>query len=146
MGTSRFRVNSPSVIYETVDAETIIVNLDTGSYYDLNHVGAFILELVDGGAASDELSTSLMNRYRLDPDAAHSAVNGLLQELLAEEIIVSVDAGANGRGTPHGELTARADSGPFVIPTLNKHTDMQDLLLLDPVHEFDGEPPPQVKW
>ena len=27
--------------------------------------------------------------------------------------------------------------GPFVPPTLEKYTDMQDLVLLDPVHEVD---------
>jgi hypothetical protein len=127
VGATRFRVNVPSVIHETVEAETIIVNLDTGSYYDVNHVGAYILELVERGSA-------------------RSAVNGLVQELLAEEIIVSENARENGGGIPAGEPVVTPDSRRFVMPVLNKHTDMQDLLLLDPVHEFEGDPPPDVRW
>jgi len=146
VGATRFRVNVPSVIHETVEAETIIVNLDTGSYYDVNHVGAYILELVERGAASDQLSTCVMNRYQLDHDSARSAVNGLVQELLAEEIIVSENARENGGGIPAGEPVVTPDSRRFVMPVLNKHTDMQDLLLLDPVHEFEGDPPPDVRW
>jgi len=43
---------SPGVLYETVEAETIIVNLDTGTYYDLNQTGSFILSLIERQAAS----------------------------------------------------------------------------------------------
>jgi hypothetical protein len=139
-------VNSPSVIHETVDAETIIVNLDTGSYYDLNHVGAYILELIERGATPDQLGTGVMSRYGLDPDAARSATEGLVDELLAEEIIVAVDGHENGGGVGEDQLIASPDSRPFAMPALGKHTDMQDLLLLDPVHEFETEPPPEVRW
>ncbi len=146
MGTTRFRMNSPPVIHETVEAETIIVNLDTGTYYDLNHVGAYILELVERGATPDQLRGGLMTRYGLDSGAARSAAEGLVQDLLAEEIIVAADGDESAGGVGDDRLLARPDSRPFVMPVLGKHSDMQDLLLLDPVHEFEVEPPPEVRW
>jgi hypothetical protein len=47
---------------ETVDDETIIVNLDTGSYYDLNHVGACIWEQVERGQTPGEAAAQVVAR------------------------------------------------------------------------------------
>ncbi len=50
---ANFRVNSPPVVLETVDEETIIVNLESGSYYDLGHVGSHVLVDLEAGADVD---------------------------------------------------------------------------------------------
>ena len=39
-----FRINNPKVIHETIDGETVIVNLDSGNYYSLDATGADIWE------------------------------------------------------------------------------------------------------
>ena len=40
-------VNSPHVVHETIDGETIIIHLGTGTYYSLDGVGADIWALLD---------------------------------------------------------------------------------------------------
>ena len=47
--TTRFKVNTPPVIHETLDGEVIVVNLDTGTYYSIPGTGAEIWTLVDQG-------------------------------------------------------------------------------------------------
>lgn len=135
------------MLYETVDAETIIVNLDTGTYYDLNSTGSFILSLIERQASLDEVALALGSAYDLDAAAAARDVEALVEQLTAERLIVPSGeraAGDGGLGTAESDAP-RADpasSGPaardtYSEPGLHKYTDMQELLLLDPVHEVD---------
>lgn len=146
MGLTHFAVNRPSVVSETVDGETIIVNLDTGCYYDVNHVGSYIFDLIQRGATSDQLVPWVTSRYEVDPDTAQRAVDGLVEQLLAEQIILSETL-----QSPDGGMSLVEEPGPqeprsFVMPVLNGHTDMQDLLLLDPIHDVSEDAPPEVRW
>jgi hypothetical protein len=54
---------------------------------------------------------------------------------VAERILVPADESAAPVLTPHPENGAAAQ--PYQEPKLGKYTDMQELLLLDPVHEVD---------
>jgi hypothetical protein len=134
--SDRFRTNSPAVIYETTDDETIVVNLDTGTYYDLNEAGGYILRLLERQLTTGDLVEATVARYGIDAAVAERAVEDLVAQLVEEQLVLAV---ADGRAIPDGEpvlVEAGAVVG-FVPPVLNKYTDMQELLLLDPVHEVD---------
>lgn len=122
------------MVLETVDEETIIVNLDTGSYYDLNHSGGWALQALDGGGDPDAAVAAVAERYGVEADDVAEPVGRLIDELVAEGILLE----AEESGTPvlapaPGNTEARA----YQEPKLGKYTDMQELLLLDPVHEVD---------
>jgi len=64
-------------------------------------------------------------------------VKKLLDDFVAAELVV-----ADGNGT--GTVTRPASQGvgervPFVSPSFTTFTDMQDIILLDPVHEVDTQ-------
>ena len=66
---------------------------------------------------------------------AHRVVGHVLHEL-EDERLVELDGGPMpGRNGASCGPTAGAGSG--ALPRLRKYTDMQDLLLLDPIHEID---------
>jgi hypothetical protein len=141
MNDQRFRLVGPGVVHETVDEETIIVNLDTGSYYDLNASGACIFEGLVLSASVAEIVTELEATYEVDPSNASADVQQLVAELVDEQLIVAFDDRQVSPGpTNGGGLTSRrspSERRSYVAPALSKHTDMQELLLLDPVHEVD---------
>ena len=56
-----FRINSPKVIHETIDGETVIVNLDSGNYYSLDDIGADIWDSIGKGVPVDHI----IDRYLL---------------------------------------------------------------------------------
>src|SRR5207253_7976994 len=60
---TRFRSNSPPVIQETIDGETIMVNLDTGSYYWLDPLASYISGAVQAGASIEELVADMTERF-----------------------------------------------------------------------------------
>ena len=135
--STRFRVNSPRVMHETIEGEIIVIDLATGSYYSLRETGAAIWTELERGASEEEIVASLESGYDAAPEEIGAAVGRLIEELAAEDLIEP--AGENGdvavdRATAGGSAGRR----PFSAPVLEKHTDMQDLILLDPVHEVDA--------
>lgn len=137
-----FRINAPRVVHQTIDGETIMIDFDSGAYYSTDQAGAVIWEQVDGGAPVDEIVQVLAQRYNGDRRDIENAVTHFLAELQQESLIspVSIEyvrRGANLIADPADQATATRPA--FEMPVLHKYTDMQDLLLLDPIHEVDEQ-------
>jgi len=130
----RFRLNSPPIVLETVDEETIIVNLESGCYYDLNHSGGRLLEALSAGAEPDVATARVADAYGVELSDLSAAAAALLEQLLAEGILI---ANGNGGGPAAAAGEPAPATRPFEAPRLGKYTDMQELLLLDPIHEVD---------
>jgi hypothetical protein len=128
----RFKVNTPPVIHQTVDGEVIVVNLDNGTYYSIAGAGADIWGALDAGAGLPETVELVVARYDAEAAQVEGAVAGFVDELVAEGLISP--AARNGVAVPPA---AAAASGRFEEPVLHRYTDMQELLMLDPIHEVD---------
>jgi hypothetical protein len=144
--TEAFRVNSPSVMHETIEGEVIVIDLTTGTYYSLRETGAAIWQAIEHEADVDGIAAAVERRYEGDPAEVRAAVAQLLAELQSEGLIARA-AGVNGNGS----AAAAPDDGevvesraPFRAPVLEKHSDMQELILLDPVHEVGAQGWPQT--
>lgn len=133
MVSPRYRVNSPDVIDETIDGETVVIHLGTGDYYSLNGTATCAWTGIEQHADTEEIVDLLQSSFVGDRAPMELAVLELLRQLLAEGLIVSVD----GERLTVGEPAPPAGSArrPFEAPTVEKYTDMQDLIQLDPVHE-----------
>jgi Coenzyme PQQ synthesis protein D (PqqD) len=132
----RYRVNSPQVINETIDGEAIMINLATGSYYSLDRVGGDVWTLLEASLTVDDIVAQLGQRYDAAEDDIRRGVSDLVQRLSDEELVVPCD-----EADPVGAASLEpvpASRPPFRTPSLEKFTDMQDLILLDPVHEVDS--------
>ena len=136
--TTRFRVNSPNVIHETIEGEVVLIDLKTGTYYSLRDSGAAIWQSIEQGAGEDDIEAALRSRYDASGDDIRDGLRRLLGELEREGLIRAEDGEAAEAASP-----SFSDNGaarlPFAAPVLEKHTDMQDLILLDPVHEVGAE-------
>jgi hypothetical protein len=133
IGSNRYRVNRPNVILENFDDEIVIVNLASGNYYSVDAVGSEIWDLAGRGAATAEIAAQLSCAYDVPAGAMEQAVKQFIEELIAEDLIVP-DAAAQPL-KPDGACGAARK--PFAPPILHKYTDMQELLLIDPIHEVD---------
>jgi hypothetical protein len=132
----RYRVNSPQVINETIDGEAIMINLATGSYYSLDRVGGDVWSLLEASLPVGDIVAELGRRYEATEDDIRRGIDDLLQRLSDEELVVPCDdAEPVGAVSPE---PAPAERPPFSAPRLEKFTDMQDLILLDPVHQVDS--------
>lgn len=135
MSDTFFCVNEKQVAHETFDGETLAVNVETGTYYSLAGVGARIWDSLLGGTTAESVIETLSKIYAADRSEITSAVAAFIALLQSENLI---RAGEPASGTV---AVAPAHGGqeklPFSPPTMEVFSDMQDLLLLDPIHEVD---------
>ena len=145
MSNQRFRVNTPTVTHETIDGEAVIINLDSGNYYSLVDAGSFIWSLIEKGASAPELQNVILQTYQGNEQDIDQGVQDLLAQLQQENLIVPVDGAGEALDLGHAVSSNNGHGKPaFNAPLLNKFSDMQELLLLDPIHDVDdaGWPKP----
>lgn len=136
MTQSRFRVNSPTVTHETIDGEAVIINLDSGIYYSLLDAGCVIWNLVEKHLPASEIIARVSESYEGQRATIETGVTQLLSELEQEGLIVHYQSSE----LPDPENTVPQNGSirrQFQTPVLQKYTDMQELLLLDPIHDVD---------
>jgi Coenzyme PQQ synthesis protein D (PqqD) len=139
----RFRVKSPNVMHETIEGEVIVIDLNTGSYYSLREAGAEIWHGVERGMDEAGIVNSLERGYDGPREEIVAAVGRLLDELASEDLIEAAVDGAAAPAEPAAALQQANGRVPFVAPVFEKHSDMQDLILLDPVHQVGPQGWPQ---
>jgi hypothetical protein len=135
---THFRVNSPNVIHEIIDGEAVLVNLETGSYYSIDSVGAVVWDCVEKGLSLSQIVEVIAARYEGEQADIAAGIQRLFDDLQAEQLIVPGEATSTNGHTPEVNGTANDQAKlPFEAPMLHKYTDMEDLLLLDPIHDVD---------
>ena len=136
--TERYELNNPPMIAELVEGEVIAIDLDRGSYYSLVGPAAEVWSALIAGRSGEEILTAANaapDTTALDR-ALVAKLQGFVESLLAEQLIrraAPQDVGA--AGTPVAAITPWSQDGL----RFERFTDMQDLLILDPIHEVDDE-------
>src|SRR5580692_6923849 len=77
-----------AVVHEDFGDETVIVNLETGSYYSTKSAGATIWAMVTRGAARTEIVRRVCADYSGDPEEIASMTSSFLDELIGECLAV----------------------------------------------------------
>lgn len=138
----RYHIDSENVMHETIDGEVVIVNLETGTYYAFDGTGEFIWNrLCSGGASLADIIGDVRGRYTGDDGDIVEGVTRFFQALQKEKLLV---AGEGGDATADPAAPAPDMTG-FSRPQLNIYTDMEALLLADPIHEVEPDGWPNVR-
>jgi hypothetical protein len=129
-----FAVNAPAVASQIIEGEAIIIHFERGHYFSAKGSAAEALALLESGRAPSAVAASFVVRYGLDTERAAASVGRFVAELLAEGLIVASDASPALGG---GALAEGVEGAPlsFEEPRLVKFTDLQDVLVLDPLHD-----------
>lgn len=127
-------IDPQDVVHETVDGEVILIALQTGCYYSLEGSGADVWQGLVAGRSSREIAADLEQRYSAEPGVILASVSDLVARLVDERLVSQ-----HGNGTPaqesDGKAAGPATRPPFPHPVFHKFTDMQDFLLVDPIHD-----------
>ncbi len=124
---SAYRTNSPKVVSETIDNESVVINLEKGTYYSIRGIGSEIWDALRAGIPSEQLVAEIVSHSADESTAL--ATQSFIDELLAEELLIPVEAAATD-----AEVRFAL---PYSVPALMKYSDMEALLLLDPIHDVD---------
>lgn len=124
---------SPDVVHQPLEDEVVVLNLRTGIYATVGGSGVTIWEALVGGATVDGLTDELvagLGGVAVDGEAIAAEIESFVDELRALELVEEVEPVSDRAAPAH----PRAGYEP---PRLEVFADMQDLLLLDPVHDVD---------
>lgn len=131
-----FRINTPEVTHELVDGEVIVVHSVTGAYYSLNGSAATIWGWLDRGLSIAAMGNRIAELHGENSESNVTELRQFTADLEAEGLISPMDSAPGSdpafTGTDDSSLV------PFVSPTFEKYSDMEELLLVDPIHEVSS--------
>ena len=130
-----YRVNEPDIIHELFDSEVVVVDLRNGSYYSLSESGGVAwLTFGNGGALVDDITRLFTTLYAIPPDVAARDLQAFINELTTRDLIVTCPSAES----PVNTKPAATPAAEYSPPKLRSYNDLQELFLLDPVHEVDA--------
>ena len=121
----QYRLNSPSCIGEAIEDDLIIINLQTGRYYNMRHEAVACWQALMQGVTPAELVS--VNAWGGDQTLRFQR---FVQYLLEEQLLTLQEAPVDKAVAPVVELSMVEK--PFHVDVF---TDMEEMLLLDPIHD-----------
>lgn len=134
-------VVEPWMTHERLDDQVMMINLETGAYFALERPAADCWTALTAGAGFDDIVDDVVARFEVARAQAEGDVEAFLHALVEEGLVrpttdppVPFPAPTDLDGA---RLTYRA-------PQIEKHDDLEELLLLDPIHDIGPEGWPAV--
>lgn len=116
----------PDVIDEVIAGEAVIVHLGSGRYFALNPAATELWVWFGPGRSTAELAAVL----DAAPAPWEAAARPLVDAWVDEQVLVSEPSGADREPGGTSPITA-------AVPEMRTFTDLEDLLLLDPIHDIE---------
>src|ERR1700746_2628178 len=123
--------NSSSVVYEKFDEEAVLINVETGVYFSLRGSAPRIWALLQSPSTLD----GIVLQMGATESGAREAIEAFLGELVAQSCVLTrqvEEIEIVGSPAPAGAADA------FEPPILQAFSDLQELIVVDPVHEVDA--------
>lgn len=128
-----YRTAGTEIIYEVLDDEVIIANLDAGIYYSIRGGGTLIWQMLLSGYTIPSIESLLTEKYGSIPE-----ISSFVDHLLTENLLVAQ------KDSPLVHTSIFWPS-TFSVPLLERYDEMKNLLMLDPIHEVDEQGWPNRK-
>jgi Coenzyme PQQ synthesis protein D (PqqD) len=122
--------SSDRVVSETIDGEVVAIDLESGRYYSLEGPAARAWEAIQAGQDVEGIVDAVAAEASVGGDEARADVVAFLAELEAEGLLLDGNGDGPAPGSP-------APGPGHVTLVLHRYTDMQDLIVLDPIHDVD---------
>jgi len=138
---TRYRVDEPRIIAEEIAGEVLAIDNHTGAYVSITGSGVAIWNLLAAGYNPAEAADALALRHTTDRDPVRDAVVAFVDKLVENGLVAATE-----RDAPQSPATLPdVDAGPFRAPQLDRYTDMEDMLLFDPIHDVDEQGWPEIE-
>jgi hypothetical protein len=137
---AQYRCNDPDVIYEIYDDEVVVLNFSNGNYYSLKNSAKSVWILIVRGVSLSEIQKHFTGNSNSHKAEIEKNISDFFVSLIEEELIVESDSKTlkkfdTGQKT---DVMLDVNAKDFPHPILEKFNEMQELLLLDPIHEVSN--------
>lgn len=79
------------VSFTDVEDEAVLLDLNTGAYYGLNHIGAQLLNELKAHNSIENAVIVIATEYQITNNTVQDDVNELIEQLLLQNLIVVVE-------------------------------------------------------
>ena len=142
INTTRYSINHSKIVFEKFEDEVVLINLDNGNYFSIREVAGIVWDLIDKGFNRIEVAGFLSELFATSSADLEADVELFIKQLLTEELISVSTSEAN---TAIDASSIKTSGKEYAKPMLDVYSDMQDLILLDPIHEVDDTGWPNLK-
>jgi hypothetical protein len=129
----RYNTYDNNIISDVFGEEVVLVNLESGVYYSLRNSASQIWIRLINQYSPTEIFADLIQIYKVDENDLISDINLFFTQLLEAKIIKM----ALETKKKTIEFNSKEILVPYTSPVLETFSDMQEILLLDPVHDVD---------
>ena len=134
---SHFVVASSGIIHETIGADTLVINLHKGIYYNLSNIASDLWTLIVNGNSMETLCDLVTKRYGISAPQIDQDISSYISELSDQGLIKLEEKEL--ASPPQSGCSNLFTSETYVKPVVKNYSDMESLLLADPLHEFIDE-------
>ncbi len=135
---SAMRIRREDISAERLDGDVIAVNLGTGAYFSLSGSAADVWTAASSGSPAETWLKALDDAY--GEEVPRDQVEALLRSCVEHGLMEPSDPVK----TDPPLLPSDFPRTQWVEPTLEVFTDLQDLILVDPIHDATDLGWPQV--
>jgi hypothetical protein len=128
-----YTINEPEVIFEEFGDEIVAVNLDTGIYYSLRGSACEIWLSLKFPTSIRQILGVVLEKYEGNIDEIDAHIHQFINRLMSMNLIKTSNIIPQVKSTS-SHLSIKST---FLPPEIDIFSDMQDILLLDPVHDVD---------
>jgi len=141
VASMRFRLNQPQIVYETFEGEVLAINLDSGTYYSIPGMSAKVWGWLIDGVPVESVRRAMLASCIGDGPTIEADLRSFVHRLETEKLIAPIEDASDAE---EPQMAVPAPT-PYTPLTIDGFTDMQDLLLLDPIHDVEQEGWPLVR-
>jgi hypothetical protein len=134
----QYIINRATAIYDVIDGDIVIIHLENGNYYNLSGSGALIWQHIAKNTSFERLLTNLTSIYNAESAKIENDLKNFLANLKAEGLVLQQPHNENS-SLEDNPLLDESEKRDYFPPKLDIFTDMQDFLLVDPIHEVDEQ-------
>jgi hypothetical protein len=134
----KYTFDEEKIVYEILDEEVVLVNLDNGHYYVLDGTAAVIWQYIVSGLSIEETAGFLLEYYTADQEKIVTVLEDFVGDLVQEQLLENLDS-SSVKATPPQFPEIQPPDSPkrFEMPAMYKYTDMANLIQMDPIREYD---------
>ena len=128
-----YQLNEEKMFFDIADGQAVVINFVSGMYYGTTALGSVILERLLKGCVPEEIAGAVKALPGC-PEDFDAQLGTFITKLKDKEILLDGETHPGGSD----EIGEMALADGFDL-TLDEFSEVQDLILADPVHDVDVE-------
>ncbi|MDR3410840.1 MAG: PqqD family protein [Formivibrio sp.] len=132
-----YLIDNKRFVFEDFDGEIVLINLEDGLYYSITDSGAKIINLLGRGLSVDQAISHLSTLYKNAAEIP-ALVQSFVDDLVSQGILIASSAPQSAE-TVTETAPAKPANARFAAPVISRFDDMQEILLLDPIHQVSEQ-------